>query len=79
MENKYYLTKYERIILKILWKEDRPLTYVEIKEQLNGQFEQIHRVLNSLMEKELIYVSGFVGGRKNARQFSTSLTEEELF
>lgn len=78
MENRYYLTKYERSILKILWKENRPLTYAEIKEMLNGQFNQIHRVLNSLMEKELIYVSGFVGGRKNARQFSASLTEDEF-
>ena len=78
MQNNFYLTKYEKSILKILWKEDRPLTYAEIKDALNGQFDQIHRVLNSLMDKELIYVSGFVPGKRNARQFSPGLKEDEF-
>lgn len=78
MKNNFYLTKYEKSILKILWKEDRPLTYTEIKDALNGQFDQIHRVLNSLMDKELIYVSGFVPGKRNARQFSPVLKEDEF-
>ena len=78
MQNNFYLTKYEKSILKILWKEDRPLTYAEIKDALNGQFDQIHRVLNSLMDKELIYVSGFVPGKRNARQFSPVLKEDEF-
>ena len=78
MQNNFYLTKYEKSILKILWKEDRPLTYAEIKDALDGQFDQIHRVLNSLMDKELIYVSGFVPGKRNARQFSPVLKEEEF-
>ena len=78
MKNNFYLTKYKKSILKILWKEDRPLTYAEIKDALNGQFDQIHRVLNSLMDKELIYVSGFVPGKRNARQFSPVLKEDEF-
>ena len=78
MKNNFYLTKYEKSILKILWKEDRPLTYAEIKDALDGQFDQIHRVLNSLMDKELIYVSGFVPGKRNARQFSPVLKENEF-
>ena len=78
MKNNFYLTKYEKSILKILWKQDRPLTYAEIKEALDGQFDQIHRVLNSLMDKELIYVSGFVPGKRNARQFSPVLKEDEF-
>ncbi|MGN1192698.1 MAG: BlaI/MecI/CopY family transcriptional regulator [Dorea sp.] len=78
MKNNFYLTKYEKSILKILWKEDRPLTYAEIKDALDGQFDQIHRVLNSLMDKELIYVSGFVPGKRNARQFSPVLKEDEF-
>ena len=78
MQNNFYLTKYEKSILKILWKEDRPLTYAEIKDALDGQFDQIHRVLNSLMDKELIYVSGFVPGKRNARQFSPVLKEDEF-
>ena len=78
MNNNFYLTKYEKSILKILWKEDRPLTYAEIKDALDGQFDQIHRVLNSLMDKELIYVSGFVPGKRNARQFSPVLKEDEF-
>ena len=78
MKNNFYLTKYEKSILKILWKEDRPLTYAEIKDALNGQFDQIHRVLNSLMDKELIYVSGFVPGKRNARHFSPVLKEDEF-
>ena len=73
MKNNFYLTKYEKSILKILWKQDRPLTYAEIKEALDGQFDQIHRVLNSLMDKELIYVSGFVPGKRSARQFISEL------
>ena len=78
MQNNFYLTKYEKSILKILWKEDRPLSYAEIKDALDGQFDQIHRVLNSLMDKELIYVSGFVPGKRNARQFSPVLKEDEF-
>ena len=78
MKNNFYLTKYEKSILKILWKEDRPITYAEIKDALNGQFDQIHRVLNSLMDKEFIYVSGFVPGKRNARQFSPVLKEDEF-
>ena len=78
MKNNFYLTKYEKSILKILQKEDRPLTYAEIKDALDGQFDQIHRVLNSLMDKELIYVSGFVPGKRNARQFSPVLKEDEF-
>ena len=78
MKNNFYLTKYEKSILKILWNEDRPLTYAEIKDALDGQFDQIHRVLNSLMDKELIYVSGFVPGKRNARQFSPVLKEDEF-
>ena len=78
MKNNFYLTKYEKSILKILWKQDRPLTYAEIKDALDGQFDQIHRVLNSLMDKELIYVSGFVPGKRNARQFSPVLKEDEF-
>ena len=78
MKNNFYLTKYEKSILKLLWKEDRPLTYAEIKDALDGQFDQIHRVLNSLMDKELIYVSGFVPGKRNARQFSPVLKEDEF-
>ena len=78
MQNNFYMTKYEKSILKILWKEDRPLTYAEIKDALDGQFDQIHRVLNSLMDKELIYVSGFVPGKRNARQFSPVLKEDEF-
>ena len=78
MKINFYLTKYEKSILKILWKEDRPLTYAEIKDALNCQCDQIHRVLNSLMDKELIYVSGFVPGKRNARQFSPVLKEDEF-
>ena len=78
MQNNFYLTNYEKSILKILWKEDWPLTYAEIKDALDGQFDQIHRVLNSLMDKELIYVSGFVPGKRNARQFSPVLKEDEF-
>ena len=78
MKNNFYLTKYEKSILKILWKQDRPLTYAEIKEARDGQFDHIHRVLNSLMDKELIYVSGFVPGKRNARQFSPVLKEDEF-
>lgn len=78
MQNKFFLTKYEKSILKILWKKDRPLTYAEIKDALDGQFDQIHRVLNSLLDKDLIYVSGFVPGKRNARQFSPVLKEDEF-
>ena len=34
--------------------------------------------MNSLMDKELIYVSGFVPGKRNARQFSPVLKEDEF-
>lgn len=77
------LTDKEEYLMNILWTRDVPMTSVELMEALpeNGPVKKdtgLHRIINSLLDQDLIHISGAVlSGKLYARQFSPSCTREE--
>lgn len=75
------LTKSEREIMELLWKTNNSLTATEIvslSPKKTWKTSYIHLLLNSLLKKELIKVSGIKQTTKNfARTFQAALTREE--
>ncbi len=76
------LTKSEEALMDLFWKEDRPLTSVEIIELLkdkswSGQY--VHKLLKTLETQGLLTVCGQVQyGSQYARQFKVVLSPEEV-
>ncbi len=76
------LTKSEESLMDLFWKEDRPLTSVEIIElskdkSWSGQY--VHKLLKSLETQGLLTVCGQVQyGSQYARQFKVILSAEEV-
>lgn len=77
------LTKSEREIMELLWKTNNSLTATEIvslSPKKTWKTSYIHLLLNSLLKKEMIKVSGIKQTTKNfARTFEAALTREEYF
>lgn len=75
------LTKSEREIMELLWQVNTPLTATEIvslSPKKTWKTSYIHLLLNSLLKKEMIKVSGIKQTTKNfARTFKAALTREE--
>ena len=75
------LTKSELEIMELMWKEDKPLTSTEIIElstDRSWKKSYVHLLINSLLEKEMIEVAGFVKTTKNyARTFKVRVSKEE--
>lgn len=75
------LTDSERQVLDLLWDKNEPLTSSEIVEFCENRIwkaSYIHILINSLLKKEMIKISGFKKTTKNyARTFEPSLTREE--
>lgn len=75
------LTKSEREIMELLWKTNNSLTATEIvslSPKKTWKTSYIHLLLNSLLKKEMIKVSGIKQTTKNfARTFEAALTREE--
>ena len=82
MKNNFDLTEREAGVMHELWNADHPLTTPEILEKRTDLYKypaQLHNAVNSLLKKELIKVVGVViSGKKNARQFSAAVTEEDF-
>jgi len=80
-KNMEHLTGSEKDLMEIFWKQDKPLTSVEIlkitdKHSWNGNY--IHVMLRSVLKKGLIKVCGTVQyGTQYARQFIPIVTKEE--
>ncbi len=76
------LTKSENELMQIFWKEDRPLTSVQILELSKGHSwsgQYLHKMLRSLKKQGIIDVCGSIQyGSQYARQFKTLLTKEEV-
>lgn len=76
------LTKNEMDIMNVLWTEKRPLSKTEIVNLVpdhSFKVASIHNILNTLMEKGLICVDGFVRTTKNfARTFTFQMSREEF-
>lgn len=83
MDKNIKLTKNELEIMNIMWSEKRPLSrsdIINLSKERSWKASSIHILLNQLLEKEAIYVDGFVKTGKNyGRTFSTCFTEEEYY
>ncbi len=68
-------------IMNLMWHENRPLTRTEIIDlspERSWSKSSIHILLNRLIEKEAIEVSGFVRTGKNyGRTYSPLVTQED--
>lgn len=75
------LSKNEFEIMSLLWSENRPLSRSEIialSPQKGWKERSIHVLLNSLLAKEMIKVSGFTTTKTNiGRTFTACCTPED--
>lgn len=75
------LTKSELEIMELLWKESEPLTssqIIEMSVDRSWKKSYVHLLLNSLLEKEMVEIVGFVKTTKNyARTFRAKVSKEE--
>ena len=75
------LTNNELEIMELMWKMKRPLSRTEIIDlspDRSWSASSIHILLNKLLEKEAIEVSGFVKTNKNyGRTYSALITQND--
>lgn len=75
------LTKSELEIMELMWKAEEPLTSSQIIDLSNNRSwkkSYVHLLLNSLVEKGMIEIVGFVKTTKNyARTFKAKVAKEE--
>lgn len=75
------LTSNELEIMELMWKMKRPLSRTEIIDlspDRSWSANSIHILLNKLLEKEAIEVSGFVKTNKNyGRTYSPLITQND--
>ena len=81
LDTKKILTTNESELMEIFWKENRPMTSLELAEYANGadwKSSYLFIMLKSMQEKGLIETCGSVlYGNRYARQFRPTLTKEE--
>jgi len=77
---KFHLTRSETEIMELLWHEGQALASAEIvalSEKKSWKASSIHILLNSLLDKGVIEVNGFVKtGKHYGRTFSPTITRE---
>ena len=83
MAEQQHLTKSELAIMEVMWEQEEALTASEIikasgdKEWKNSS---IHLMVNALLEKGFLEVSGFKKTTKNyARTFKPTMTKEKYY
>lgn len=80
--SKYLLSNREKIVMDEFWKEGTPLTTMDLMRKLKDEIPytaQLHRIINSLLEKGLIQVCGATfSGRRCARQFQYTISQEDF-
>lgn len=80
-KNSIMLTKSEEVIMEVLWGSEQPMTSVDLIEKTKGyswESGYIHKMLRSLLKKDIIAVCGMVQyGKQYARQFVPIITKEE--
>ena len=83
MKQKIRLTKSEREIMDVLWKQGGALTsseIIEISTNKSWGNTSIHLLLKSLLDKSVIEVDGFKRTTKNyARTFKPSISQYDYF
>ncbi len=75
----FELTKGEERIMEFFWDSQSPLTSMDISsmtDEFNDSY--IHRLLTSLLKKEMLEVNGMEkSGKQYARKFVPTMTREE--
>ena len=75
----FELTKGEERIMEFFWDSQSPLTSMDISsmtDEFNDSY--IHRLLTSLLKKEMLEVNGIEkSGKQYARNFVPTMTREE--
>lgn len=83
MEKNFHLTKNESEIMSLLWGEKSALASADIirlSSVKSWKSSSIHILLNSLLDKGAIEVSGYTKtGKHYGRTFSPTLTREEYW
>lgn len=76
----FKLNDAEYEIVDLLWREGRPLTAAETLKLLpdkSWKDSTVHMHINSLLEKEIIAISGFIkAGKTYARQFEPAIASD---
>lgn len=74
------MTKSEEFLMEILWNADQPMTSVDLlsaTQEYSWESGYIHKMLRSLLKKEIIKTCGMVQyGKQYARQFIPQMTRE---
>ena len=79
------LSNSEEILLYIFWDVGTPLSALDVfeisqktEDAASWSINYIHKMLTSLLDKELLEICGFVrSGKKNLRRFRPCITKEE--
>ena len=77
------LTPNEQLLMDIFWKENRPLTSVDLAEYLPEDCQEwkngyLHNLLKALSDKHMLHVTTIIQyGRRFAKQYEPILTKEE--
>ena len=75
------LTQNEYEIMSLFWSENRPLSkseVVELTPQKSWKPKSVHVLLNSLLDKHMIEISGFIQTATNyGRTFVPSCSQED--
>ncbi len=79
------LTHSEETLLNIFWDVGTPLSSLDVfeisqktEDATTWSINYVHKMLTSLLDKELLEICGFVrSGKKYVRKFQTCITKEE--
>lgn len=79
------LSNSEEILMHIFWDAGTPLSALDVfeisqktEDAATWSINYIHKMLTSLLDKELLEICGFVrSGKKYVRKFQPCLTKEE--
>lgn len=81
MDKKKILTTSESQLMEILWKENKPMTSIELAEystETDWKSSYVFIMLKSMQKKGMIETCGSIlCGNKYVRQFRPTLTKEE--
>ena len=79
---RFKLSNSEEILMDTLWREDRPLTTLQLAEKVTEarwNTNYIDKLLGQLVKKGMVQVSGLLqNGRYQSRQFVPCYTKDEF-
>lgn len=66
----------EAEVMKVVWKHNRPVTYAEIRSDLNGRFDWGSQVINTMV-KRLVQKEALAQEKKEVYYYSALVSEED--